>query len=165
MSTVQTDQLRTAGGTRITSDVESTRWFGAANATGSWSFERVLASLRAGAQYATQDDDGFIESNGTRIGDTRATIGRFLLGGELAYTAGAWEPYVGATYEYDFTRTEIAFAPGVAEPRNDDSGVLFATGLRYFGDNQVSGSVEYSTVLGRRNYDEHTFTGNVRWEF
>lgn len=164
VSTVQNDQFRTAGGARVTSDVESTRLFGSANVTGTWTFAEVLASARAGFLYATQDDDSFVESDGTPFGDMRSTVGRFLLGGELAYSAGAWEPYTGATFEHDFTRTRLTFAPNEA-PKSDKSGVLVAVGLRYFGTEDLSGYIEYSTLLGRRNLDEDTFSANLRWEY
>ncbi len=165
ISTVQTDQFRTAGGTRITSDVESTRLFGNINATATWTFGSLLASTRAGMLYATQDDDDFRESNGGTFQSNRTSVGRFLLGGELAYSAGSFEPYVGATFEHDFTRTGVSFAPGVAQPRSDDSDVLAAIGLRYYGGDDLSGSIEYSTLLGRRNLDEDTISANVRWKF
>jgi hypothetical protein len=144
----QTDQFRTAGGTRVSSDVESSRMFGSVNATATHSFDRLLVSGRTGLLYATQKDDSFVESNGTVIPEQRTNLGRFLIGGELAYSAGAWEPYVSGMYEHDFTSTSITFAPGVAQPRSDDSDVLFAVGLRYFGDQRLSGYVEYSKLIG-----------------
>jgi outer membrane autotransporter protein len=165
ISSVSTNQFRTSGGARITSDVDSTRVFGNINATGTWTFGSLLASSRAGLLYATQDDDGFRESNGNTFQDNRTSVGRFLLGGELAYSAGSYEPYVGATFEHDFTRTRVNFAPGVAQPKADDSDVLFAVGLRYYGGDDVSGSIEYTTLLGRRNLDEDSISANVRWQF
>jgi outer membrane autotransporter protein len=162
----QTDQFRTtAGGARINSDVESSRVFGSVNATATHAIDRLLLSARTGALYATQKDDSFIESNGTVIPESRTNLGRFLLGGELAYAAGNWEPFVGGTYQYDFTRTETVFAPGVAQPRNDDADLLFAVGLRYYGDDGLSGAIEYNKLIGRRNLDEDTISANVRWTF
>lgn len=165
VSSVSTDQFRTASGARISSDVDSIRIFGNVNATGTWTLGQVLASARAGMLYATQDDDAFSESNGVRFAGARSTVGRFLLGGELAYTAGAWEPYVGATFEYDVTRTRATFAPGVAAPRADDTDVLLGIGLRYFGSGDLSGSIEYGRLLGRRNLDEETLSASVRWQY
>jgi len=162
---LSTDQFRLAGATRVSSDVDSTRIFGNVNATATWAFDKVLASGYAGMLYATQDDDDFLESNGTSIPDIRTNLGRFLLGGELAYAAGAWEPYVSGTFEYDYTRSTVDFAPGVAQPDYDASDVLFAVGLRYFGNNNVSGALEYNTVLGRNDLSEHSFNANLRWEF
>lgn len=161
----QTDQFRTAGGARISSDVESSRMFGSVNATATRAFDQVLVSGRTGLLYATQSDDSFIESNGTVIPKQRTNLGRFLIGGELAYSAGAWEPYVSGMYEHDFTSTSVAFAPGVAQPGRDDSDVLFSVGLRYFGNDNLSGYVEYSKLLGRRHLDEDTVSANVRWKF
>lgn len=161
----QTDQFRTAGGARISSDVESSRMFGSLNATATHAFDRLLVSGRTGLLYAKQTDDSFVESNGTVIPKQRTRLGRFLIGGELAYSAGAWEPYVSGMYEHDFTSTSITFAPGVAQPRRDDSDVLFAVGLRYFGNDRLSAYVEYSKLIGRRHIDEDTISANVRWTF
>ena len=165
IGSVSTDQFRTAGATRISSDVESTRIYASMNATATWTFDRLLASGRAGLLYATQEDDKFLESNGAAVADTRSSVGRFLFGGELAYSLAAWEPYVSGTFEHDFTRTKTIAIAGVAQPKNDDTDVLFATGLRYFGKNNISGSLEYSTVIGRRNLDEDNFSASLRWQF
>lgn len=165
VGSVSAKQFRTSGTSRITSDVKSTRIYGSVNATATWAFDRILATGHTGLMYATQDDEDFRESNGTSIGDARSKLGRFLFGGELAYSAGAWEPYVGGTFEYDFARTTQRFAAGVAAPRRDDSDLLFAVGLRYFGNNNISASAEYNTVIGRRNLDEDSFNLNARWQF
>ncbi len=165
IGTVKTDQFRTSAATRISSDVESTRIYGSVNATATWALGPPLASGRAGALYATQDDDSFLESNNTRTADSRSNVGRLLFGGELAYAAGAWEPYVSGTFEHDFTRTKVAFAPGVAQPKSDDTDVLVAVGLRYYGNNNLSGSIEYNKILGRRNLDEDSLSANARWQF
>lgn len=165
VSTLSMDQFRTQGAARVTSDVDSTRLFANANLAASHAFDRVLLTGLAGMLYATQRDDDFRESNGTLNAESRVNVGRLLLGGEAAYTAGAFEPYVSGTFEYDFTKTSQAFAPGVARPKNDDTDVLFAVGVRYFGDEDISGSIEYSRVIGRSNLDEDTFSANVRWPF
>jgi len=164
-STLRIDQFRTLGTARVTSDVDSTRLFANANLTASHAFDRVLLTGLAGMLYATQRDDAFRESNGTLNPESRVNIGRLLLGGEVAYAAGAFEPYVSGTFEYDFTKTGQVFAPGVAQPKNDDTDVLFAVGLRYFGGNDVTGSVEYSRLFGRSNLDEDSVSANVRWMF
>jgi hypothetical protein len=165
VGSVSVKQFRTSGGARITSDVKSTRLYGSVNATATWAFDRILATGHTGLLYATQDDEDFRESNGTAIGDARSNLGRFLFGGELAYSAGAWEPYVSGTFEYDFARTDQVFATGVAAPRADDSDLLFAVGLRYFGNNNISASAAYTTVIGRRDLDEDGFNLNVSWQF
>lgn len=159
LSTVRTDQSRTAGAARVTSDVDSFRLFASANATATWALDRLLVSGRAGMLYATQDADSYVESNGTSVDDNRYTVGRFLLGGELAYGAGAWEPYVAGTFGYDFTRTKVL------QEKNDDTDVLFSLGVRYFGGDDISGALEYSTLLDRRNLSEHSVNANLRWSF
>lgn len=166
-SDVQIDQSRTAAGTgaTITSDVESMRFFGAINLAATYRMDNLLLTGLGGMTWATQRDDSFRESGGLLVAKSSSDVGRFLFGGEAAYSHGAWEPYVRALVEYDFTKTRVNFAPGVAAPKNDDLDVLAGFGLRYFGDNGVSGSVEYSTLFGRSNLDEDTISANVRWTF
>ena len=115
--------------------------------------------------WATQRDDDFLESNGQRTQDARFNVGRFLLGGELAYSVGDWEPYASGLFEYDFTRTTQTFAAGVRAPEHDDTDVLVSVGLRYFGNNNITGSLEYNTLLGRQDLDEDTFNASIRWQF
>ncbi|MFT5447757.1 MAG: hypothetical protein ACI9DC_002934 [Gammaproteobacteria bacterium] len=165
VGSVSAKQFRTSGTSRVTSDVKSTRIYGSVNATATWAFDRILATGHTGLLYVTQDDEDFRESNGTAIGDARSKLGRFLFGGELAYSAGAWEPYVGGTFEYDFASSKQSFSTGVAAPRRDDSDLLLSVGLRYFGDNNISASAAYRTVVGRRNLDEDSFNLNARWQF
>lgn len=165
VSSLSTDQYRTSGTSLVTSDVDSFRIYGTMNLTATQAFDKVLASGYAGMLYATQSDDDYLESDGRTVNDVRNSIGRFLLGGELAYSAGAWEPYVSGTFEYDFTRSDLNYGAGVLQPEYDATDVLFAVGLRYFSKDNVSGAVEYSTVLGRQDLNEHSVSANLRWQF
>ena len=165
ISDVQNDQFRTAGTARVTSDVESLRFFANANVAATYTFAALRLTGQGGVLWATQRDDDFQESNGLITPESSFNVGRFLLGGEVAYSLGAWEPYVNGLFEHDFTRTKQRFAAGVLTPKNDDSDLLLSVGLRYFGANNVSGYLEYSTLIGRRNIDEDTISASLRWAF
>ena len=166
-SDVSTDQFRTVPGTatRVNSDVESHRLFANGNVAAMYGFGNLLASAQAGLLWARQRDDDFLESNGLTVAARSTSIGRLLFGGELAYTAGAFEPYVNLMFQHDFSKTAQNFAPGVAAPRNDDNDLLVALGLRYFGKDGLSASVQYTTLRGRRNLSEQSYSAYVRWVF
>jgi len=166
-SEVQIDQFRIAPGTGavITSDVDSMRAFAAVNLAATHSVGNLLLTGLGGLSWATQRDDAFRESGGLLVPAQSSSVGRFLLGGEAAYSAGGWEPYARAMVEHDFSSDRVRFAPGVAQPENDDTDVLVSFGLRYFSADNLSAALEYSTLLGRRNLDEDTLSANVRWQF
>lgn len=166
-SDVSTTQFRTVPGTgaRVNSDVESYRLFANGNVAATYGFGNLLASAQAGLLWARQRDDSFLESNGLAVGARSTSIGRLLFGGELAYGMGAFEPYVNLMFQHDFSKTSQTFAPGVAAPRNDDNDLLIGLGLRYFGKDGLSASVQYSTLRGRRNLSEHAYSAYVRWAF
>ena len=125
IGSVSNKQFRTSGAAQITSDLKSTRVYGSVNATATWAFDRILATGHTGLLYATQDDEDFRESNGTLIGDSRSKLGRFLFGGELAYSAGAWEPYVSGTFEYDFARTDAEFSQPASRHRDTMTAICW----------------------------------------
>jgi hypothetical protein len=165
ISDVKNDQFRTSGAARISSDVDSYRLFANVNLAASQSFDALRVTGLAGLLWATQRDDEFVESNGRVTQKARSNVGRSLLGGEIAYSAGAWEPYASGLLEYDFTTTSQEFAAGVLAPADDRSDLLLSVGLRYFGNNAFSGSLEYSTILGRENLDESSINASARWQF
>ena len=78
---------------------------------------------------------------------------------------GDFEPCAHATYERDVSVTQLQFAGGVAQPESDLSGVQAGIGLRYFGDHDITGQFEYSTILGRSNLTEHHGSLLVRIDF
>jgi len=168
-SLTTTDQFRTATGTstRITSGPEGERWFASANAAyrrafGSWSVTGTLGWL-----YARNLTRAFIESNGGRVEANSSRLGQFRAGAELAYewpaAGGYWEPYGGLTLEHDFTTTALQTASGTLS--TDDTGGQLRLGLRYFGDNDVSGLLEYSSIVGRQNFGDSSLTATVRWNW
>ena len=162
---VNNDQFRLQGTTRINSEVDSIRWFANTNLAATYSSDALHLTGLAGLLWVTQRDDDFFESNGQFTQDAHYNVGRALLGGEIAYSIGAWEPYASGLFEYDFTSTSQQYAAGVVAPRNDQTDVLFSAGLRYFGNNDISGALEYNTLFGRRDLDEYSINASIRWDF
>ncbi len=170
-SSVDTDQFRLAlvgglpVGARVSSSVDSERYFFSGNYTTNRTYGNWNLTGQVGGLWAKDAQDAFSESNGTAIASSNFKVGQWRIGGEAAYAWEAFEPYARGTFQYDFTRTKVAFAPGVAAPKSDRSDVLAGFGVRYFANNGISGSLEYSTVLGRENYSEDTIQFLIRAEF
>ena len=162
---VNNDQFRLQGATRIDSEVDSIRWFANTNLAATYTSDALHLTGLAGLLWVTQRDDDFFESNGQFTQDSHYNVGRALLGGEIAYSIGAWEPYASGLFEYDFTSTSQQYAAGVVAPQNDQTDVLVSAGLRYFGNNNISGALEYNTLFGRQDLDEYSINASIRWEF
>ena len=158
-SLLDTDQFRTAAGTRITSSVDGDRTFAAANLNYNHQVNDWLLTGIGGVLWAQDKQDAFTESDGTAVGSSRFTLGRVKIGGELARTFGAFEPFVGATFSHAFNQTDIAGSS------NDRSDVLLGAGARYFGSQDVSGSLELNTLLGRDDVEEHSVNFLLRANF
>jgi len=163
-SSIDTDQYRTSAGTRITSDVNTRRWFLAANFNGFTSIDRWNLSGRTGVMAAYATDEKFSESDGSTYAERDSDISQFNIGGEAAYAFDEFEPFVGATYNYDMTKTEVVFATG-KQPSSDDSDFLLSFGFRYFAESGLTMSAQYDTRQGREDYDEDSYSITARWDF
>jgi len=166
-SNIDIDQFRTLPGTttRVNSEVDSDRWFLTGNVNASKAYGNWYLSGRVGLLYAEDTLDSFRESNGTIQPSQVSRIKQLRIGGDVAYTLGAFEPYVTATWERDFQRTEVRLAPGVPQPEDDRDGAVVGLGVRYFGGSGITGGLEYSTVVGREDFEEHIFNVIIRADF
>jgi len=162
-SNIDTDQYRVFGGTRITSDVDTERYFISGNINGFTQRGDWLLSGRAGGLHAISIDDDFTESDGTAIARRKIKLTQLILGGEAAYSMGDYEPFVGATYAYDLHATDLTLTPG-KQPHKDRYDVLLTGGLRFYNKSGMSGSVEASKRIGRTDYDEVSIGISVRWD-
>ena len=152
-------------GRAITGDTNTRRLFAAGNGNWGMAYGNWYVSARGGITWLSSDLDAMTESDGTFVPASTFRIGQLSFGGEAAYSYDEWEPYVGATLSHAYTKTRRAFAAGVAAPSDDRSDLLVNAGVRFFGTNGVTGGFEYSTLLLRDDYTEHSFQLNVRAEF
>jgi len=151
-------------GARITSDVDTKRYFFSGNINGFTSIDQWRLSGRVGAMMAKGRDEEFTESDGTAVANRSSELSQFSLGGEAAYAFDEFEPFASVAYNYDMTKIETQFLTG-SQPSNDDDDFLVGVGFRYFGENGLSVSAQYDARLGRSDYDEDTFSVNARWDF
>jgi hypothetical protein len=106
----------------------------------------------------------FTESDGTAVAETEDRLGQWLVGGNVAYPLGDFEPFASATYEHDYSRTEIiTLIP--PQPANDNDDVLVGAGVRYFGPKGITGNLEWNKRVSRANFDEDIVTATLRLDF
>lgn len=165
-SALETDQFRNAGaGTRISSDAESTRWFWGGNVNATEQIDRWYLTGSIGILWARETIDSYTESDGTLVPETTFRFGQWRVGGEIAYAFDTFEPYASATYQRDYATTEIVLTGATVQPENDLDDIFFATGLRFYGYENVSASVEYTRVMTRADYVENGLNLLVRMTF
>ncbi len=165
-SNIDYDQFRLAPITnaKVTSHPNSDRWFGALNVNGLWTYDKWILGAKIGTLYTKSVQNSFTESDGTQVSQTDDRLGQWLLGGNVAYSLGEFEPFASATYERDYTRTTITVLTG-PQPVNDNDDVLVGAGLRYFGPKGITGNLEWNKRVGRANFDEDVVTATLRLDF
>jgi hypothetical protein len=169
-SNIDTDQYRLAlvggapVGARITSDVDTERWFFAGNLNGFTQQGNWLLTGRAGGMYAFSRNDTYTESDGTVVAGLKNKLSQISLGGEAAYSMGEFEPYISGTYSYDLMSEKTVLTAG-PQPDYERSDVLLGLGFRYFSKDNLSITAEYTDRLGRSDYDEKSVSLNARWDF
>ncbi|MEJ2094020.1 MAG: autotransporter outer membrane beta-barrel domain-containing protein, partial [Gammaproteobacteria bacterium] len=163
---LKTDQFRTDPLTnnRVSSSPDADRWFGAFNLNGLWIIDNWILGANAGALYARNTEDSFIESDGTLISSRVTRLSQVNAGGNVAYSFGNFEPFVRGSYEYDVNATDIGVV-GPVQPSFDDDNFLVGAGIRYFNNRGLSGSIEYYTRLDREDYKEENLVIMLRGEF
>ncbi|MBT6277070.1 MAG: autotransporter outer membrane beta-barrel domain-containing protein, partial [Chromatiales bacterium] len=152
-------------GRAITGDTNTRRLFAAGNGNWGMAYGNWYVSARGGITWLSSDLDAMTESDGTFVPASTFRIGQLSFGGEAAYSYDKWEPYVGATLSHAYTKTRQAFAAGIVAPSDDRSDLLVNVGVRFFGANDMTGGFEYSTLLLRDDYTEHSLQLNFRAEF
>ena len=135
--------------------------FAAANLNYGRELDQWLFTGRVGVLWASDEQDSFVESDGTAVGSSKFRVGRLKLGAEVARSMGSFEPFAGATYNHSYTQSD---APA-GTSGNDRSDVLLGVGVRYFGSESVTGAFEVNTLLGRDNVDEHSLNLLIRADF
>jgi outer membrane lipase/esterase len=101
------------------------------------------------------------------------------LGAEASYRIkagdGAVIPYVRATYEHEFANdsreiiTEMASQPGIPMRVNTENSdrdyVKFRAGAQVVVSENVSGTLDYQAILGRKDYNDQAVKAEIRYQF
>ncbi len=143
------------------SSPDSNRWFLAGNLNGNMSVDNWILTGQVGYLWARDKVDGYTE-NGTgaqTVASSSFHLGQGRLRAEAAYSFGMFEPYASAMYQRDFSRTRVAFTP------NDKNGFEYGLGVRYFGDDGISATAEWTTIRGRQSLTSDMWNLSVRVPF
>lgn len=122
---------------------------------GNWYLTGWLGWLKA-----TQDQEGFTESDGTVVDSADLDFERWSLGGEAAYSHRSYETYLSLIYELDTEDNQVEFATG-AQPSDDDDSYLVGIGWRYFGSDLVA-NIELSSRQGADDLAETSVSTTLR---
>ncbi len=161
------DQFRTdpTSGSTVSSSPDGHRSFITGGLNGTKAIDDWLFTARVGALWASDTVDAFQESDGTSVPRTATKLGQLRIGAEVAHAFTVFEPYVGAIFEYDYSRSGLTLSPGLPQPSDDDTGLVLNIGVRFYGSETLSGSLEFSRVLGRSDFEQDTFTFLLRGDF
>lgn len=153
-------------GTRITGATDSDRLFASAVLAGTYpTSNNWRFGGDAGLLWASEDIDGYTESNGTVNADKDIDFAQFALNGRVGYQFRHFEPYVRAGLEYDISKDDVNVASGQTQANDDDFGGVFGAGFRFNINDRVTGGLEATTTEFRDDYEEYTGTANLRIEF
>ena len=158
-------QRRTAAGGTVSAENDSNRWFGSANLNGFYAVDRVVLSGKVGYLYTEEEQEGYVESDGTVNTANTVDLGQLRAGGQVGYDLGKVQPYVTGSYVYDIQHELLKVGPGQAQPANDRSGFDVGGGIRFALSDRVSGGIQGTKHLGRENFDSTAVNGNLRIKF
>jgi outer membrane lipase/esterase len=113
------------------------------------------------------------------VKDQKAESVVMSLGAEASYRIkagdGAVIPYLRATYEHEFANdsreivTEMASQPGIpirVNTNNSDRDyVKLRAGVQTIISENVSGTLDYQTILGRKDYNDQAVKAEIRYQF
>lgn len=165
-SDLDTDSKRTSGGAQVTGKYDSTRWFGAVNATAQFVRGKLTILPGIGWMYTRSKFDSYTESNAATIASSTGHLGRIRGGARLQYQiTPTIAPYAFGDIEYDYKRDDISVAAGQTQPSDEDTGGVLGGGAVFKISDSVRGSVEGSTVVGRSDYNQYNLSANLRFRF
>ncbi len=163
-------------GTQTTASFDADRWFLASNlnallTTGHWVF-----GGRIGVLHTEEDQDGYVETGSAAsaaagtvrtVRDRNIDLTQLVVGGDVAYSAAAFEPYALLIYRNDLSRDngeEAGGLPGAftSVQADDDDEFQAGLGFRVFSDIGLTGTFEWSLIEGRDSFDSHILTLTLR---
>lgn len=170
------DRISPADGTDIRASFDAERWFGATNLNalvvrGNW-----VLGAKVGYLHSDEEQERYLETGSAasaaanrlrRVTTRDIDISQAIVGGDIGYSIGQYEPYVMAAYRNDLSRNDGEAAGGLpvaftsVQPDDDDE-VEINIGVRYYTTWGVTSSIEYSRVEGRQDFDSDTFTFSLR---
>jgi len=146
----------------VTSDTRSDALFASLTATARYRSDSPLHLLaRTTLSGSRRWVDGFIESDGTVVGDAVSTVATLRPGSELGWNL----TLAPGTVLQPFG--QLAYAWDIGETTNNDNGAWeTGGGLRLMNAaSGLGGQIGYLTKLGLDDYDERTIQGVISYSF
>ncbi|MCP5198970.1 MAG: autotransporter outer membrane beta-barrel domain-containing protein [Gammaproteobacteria bacterium] len=168
------DRVSPADGSNISASFDSERWFIATNLNWMAVVQQWVLSAKVGYLHTDEDQDAYLESGNAASAALLRTVlkrnidlSQVVAGGEIAYSAGLFEPFFRAEYRNDLSRDDGNRAGGLpgaftALQPNDDDEVQLGVGLRYYTNWGVTTTLEYQRVEGRTSFDSDLFMFTLR---
>ncbi len=170
------DRVSPVDGTDIEASFSADRWFAASNLNALTSIGNWNLGGKLGYLYTEEAQGRYVEAGSAAsaaagrlktIGRRQVDLSQVVIGGDIGYSFGRFEPYVMAQYRNDLSRNDGESAGGLpvgfssVQPDDDDE-VELSIGVRYYTTWGVSGALEYSRVEGRQDFDSDTFLFTLR---
>jgi hypothetical protein len=181
-SDLEYDQRRIsrADGSDIVGSFDAERTFVSANLNAIWLRGDWVFGGRLGVLYTEEEQDAYTETGtllsataqGSRlrdVADREIDLTQLVVGADVGYNFGSIEPYGLLLYRNDLSRDEGIEAGGLpgdftgVQPDDDDEFQI-GFGVRYFSSFGITGSLEYTLVTGRDDFNNGTFMLTVRGE-
>lgn len=172
-TSLENEQDRTASnnGARLSAEFDSDRWFATANLNAIHSVGNFSMAAHGGFLYTREDQDPYTETGASTQARTvrsrEVGVNQLVLGADLAYSLGTFEPYALINYRNDLHRLSGRGAGGLpsatgATQSDDDDEVEAGLGVRYFGQQGLTGALEWFWTLGREEFDNRSLMLTLR---
>lgn len=127
--------------------------------TGKWGL-----SGRGALSTAESKQDSQTLSNNTFVAGSTLRTSTLRLGGQAAYNAGAVIPFAGLTYVYDFQKPIQGAVLGQT-PANDKDAFQLVAGMQFRSQGALSGGIQLSSELGRKEVKNNSIVFNLGLRF
>ena len=159
-------------GATLLGTYDSRRAYFTANLNAVRSYGNWVVGARLGALHAVESQDAYAESGGAgarTIRKRHIDLTQAYGSVDVGYSAGAFEPYAVLEYRNDLGRDDGNAAGGLpggvrTQPTDDDEW-QGGVGVRYFGDNGITGNLEWLRTEGRESFDNDSVSLTVRVPF
>lgn len=168
------EQQRPVGAALVTSETTYDRYFAQVNGnivTPVPEIKNMLLAGQVGLLYAYEKVNGFTETNGNTVASKGNPLTQFQLGLRAGYSFfdigenWVFHPYTQLRYLTELQSNAVEVGFGQAQHPNDDKEVQTALGIDFFAGSDLSGNIEYSRSMGRRDFTSDTISINLRLKF
>jgi len=172
------NRISPTDGTQTQASFDADRWFVATNLNALWISGSWVLGGRVGYLHTEEDQDGYTETGSAAsaaggtlrtVRDREIDLSQVVVGGDIAYNFGSFEPYALLIYRNDISRDNGERAGGLpvaftSVQADDDDEFQAGFGLRWFSDFGLTGTLEWYLIEGRENFDSHTVALTLRGE-